>query len=144
MMTQEDSLNSIELAKSTHQIAHASYRDSSSMKTLAIVTMFFLPGSFVSALFSMPMFKWDKADPNSPFIGVGLLPQFSLYWAITLPLTVVTFCLYFMWLWQLKRERDREFDSISRKSVEQSDGEEGENVVEERRLARKRLVTITL
>ncbi|KAJ3476728.1 hypothetical protein NLG97_g9030 [Lecanicillium saksenae] len=141
MMTQEDTLNGIELAKSTHQIAHASYRDSSSMKTLAIVTMFFLPGSFVSALFSMPMFKWDKVDADSRSIGVGLLPQFSLYWAITLPLTVVTFVLYFMWLWQLKRERDQGFDRVSRKSVDNSDGEEGGDIVQERRLARKRRET---
>ncbi|EGX95635.1 hypothetical protein CCM_00289 [Cordyceps militaris CM01] len=141
MMTQEDALNGIELAQSTHLIAHASYRDSSSMKTLAIVTMFFLPGSFVSAMFSMPMYEWAKADPESPFIGVGLLPQFRLYWVITLPLTTVIFGFYLWWLWHLKRQRDAEFDSVSRKSADSSDGEEGDDVVEERRLARKRRQT---
>ncbi len=141
MMTQEDSLNGIELAMSTHQIAHASYRDSSSMKTLAIVTMFFLPGNFVSAMFSMPMFEWAKADPASSSIGVGLLPQFGLYWVITLPLTLATFCLYFTWLLHLKRARKREFDIIARKSLDSSDGEEGQEVVAERRLARKRRET---
>ncbi|XWX01912.1 hypothetical protein V2A60_009942 [Cordyceps javanica] len=141
MMTQEDSLRGIELAQSTHQIAHASYRDSSSMKTLAIVTMFFLPGSFVSAMFSMPMFEWTKADPDSPSIGVGLLPQFALYWVITLPLTLVIFSLYLLWLWHLKRQRQREFAIVSRKSDDNSDGEEGKEVVEERRLARRRRET---
>ncbi|OAQ97109.1 hypothetical protein LLEC1_05838 [Akanthomyces lecanii] len=125
MITQEDSLNGIivakngnELAKSTHQIAHASYRDSSSMKTLAIVTMFFLPGSFVSAMFSMPVFEWTRADPGSPAIGVGMLPQFGLYWVITLPLTMATFCLYFAWLLHLKRKSGREFVTVSRKLVD--------------------------
>lgn len=55
-------------------------------------------------MFSMPMFEWDKADKTSSAIGVGVMPQFNLYWAITVPLTVVTFCLYFLWLWFLKRE----------------------------------------
>ncbi|KAJ6781759.1 hypothetical protein PWT90_05995 [Aphanocladium album] len=141
MMTQEDSLNSIQLAKSTHQIAHASYRDSSSMKTLAIVTMFFLPGSFVSALFSMPMFEWNTVNLNSRSIGVGLLPQFGLYWVITLPLTVVTFFLYFMWLWKLKRERDQVLETVSRKPLQDSGGEEGYEIVESRRLERKRRET---
>ncbi|KAM3556462.1 hypothetical protein MY1884_005047 [Beauveria asiatica] len=137
MMMQQDNSNGIELAKSSHQIARASYRDSSSMKTLAIVTMFFLPGSFVSAMFSMPMFKWDKADPDSSSIGVGLLPQFGLYWVITLPLTIATFCLYLMWLWYLTRQRDREVVVVPLKSVDSSDGEEGQDAVEERRIERK-------
>ncbi|OAA51383.1 hypothetical protein BBO_01330 [Beauveria brongniartii RCEF 3172] len=138
MMMQQDNSNGIELAKSSHQIARASYRDSSSMKTLAIVTMFFLPGSFVSAMFSMPMFKWDKANPDSSAIGVGLLPQFGLYWAITLPLTIATFCLYLMWLWYLTRQRDREVGVVPLKSVDSSDGEEGRDAVEERCIERKR------
>lgn len=74
------------------------------MKTLAVVTMFFLPGSFVSALFSMPMFEWDKVDLSSRFIGVSTMPQFGLYWVITIPLTLVTFILYFWWLWFSKKE----------------------------------------
>ncbi|KAM3522394.1 hypothetical protein MY4038_008632 [Beauveria bassiana] len=138
MMMQQDNANGIELAKSSHQIARASYRDSSSMKTLAIVTMLFLPGSFVSAMFSMPMFKWDKADPDSSSIGVGLLPQFGLYWAITLPLTIATFFLYLMWLWYLTRQRDREVGVVSLKSVDSSDCEEGQDAVEERCIERKR------
>lgn len=102
---QKVSLSSLNQATATHNLAYSTYRDSSSMKTLAIVTMFFLPGSFVSALFSMPMFEWDKAaESPSSGIGVGLMPQFNLYWAITVPLTAVTFCLYFLWLWFLKRE----------------------------------------
>lgn len=52
----------------------------------------------------MPMFEWDQVDKASSSIGVGLLPQFGLYWAITVPLTVATFVLYFAWLLFLKRE----------------------------------------
>ena len=81
------------IAWSSYKTARSTYRDSSSMKTLAIVTMFFLPGNFVSAMFSMPMFEWTEINPASSYIGVGLLPQFSLYWAITILLTLATFML---------------------------------------------------
>lgn len=77
------------------------------MKTLAVVTMFFLPGSFISALFSTNCFEWAGVDLKSSSMGVKTTPQFGLYWAITLPLTVMTFVLYFVWLAFQKRERDR-------------------------------------
>lgn len=85
------------------------------MKTLAIVTMLFLPGSFISALFSTSMFDWDSVDPNSNSIGVRTMPQFTLYWAITIPLTIVTFILFFFWLWMTKLRGEalkRKGDSI--------------------------------
>lgn len=74
------------------------------MKTLAIVTMFFLPGSFISSLFSTPCFKWDNIDlSDTDTIGVPLAPQFGLYWAITIPLTGITFLFYFAWLYYQRR-----------------------------------------
>ncbi|KAL7939864.1 hypothetical protein V8C35DRAFT_287912 [Trichoderma chlorosporum] len=42
--------------KANLDLAESQHRDSLSMKTLAIVTMVFLPGSFISALFSTSMF----------------------------------------------------------------------------------------
>ena len=65
------------------------------MKTLAFVTMVFLPGSFVSALFSTDLFDWDNTEDQG--IGILTTPQFRLYWAVTIPLTVITFIFYFMW-----------------------------------------------
>lgn len=125
------------IAWSSYQTARSTYRDSSSMKTLAIVTMFFLPGNFVSAMFSMPMFEWTEINPASSYIGVGLLPQFSLYWAITIPLTLVTFMLYFGWLWRLKRDLA---DSTPKENPTSLEYEEEHNSEEAfaRRLDRKR------
>lgn len=83
------------------------------MKTLAIVTMFFLPGSFVSALFSTPCFDWDRVDLTlREKIGVTPTPQFALYWAITAPLTIVTFILYFWWLRRQKKEQNERLSKI--------------------------------
>ncbi|KAJ6440292.1 hypothetical protein O9K51_06082 [Purpureocillium lavendulum] len=107
IISQQDSLHNLALSQATHTIAYHSYRDSSSMKTLAVVTMFFLPGSFISALFSTGCFDWDEVDKHGSDIGVRPTPQFRLYWAITIPLTLVTFVLYFLWLWVQKRDKSR-------------------------------------
>lgn len=63
------------------------------MKTLAVVTILFLPGSFVAAIFSMPMFNW--ASENADNI---INPHFSIYLAVTVPLTLLTFVGYSLWL----------------------------------------------
>lgn len=97
--------------KATLFLAESQHRDSLSMKTLAIVTMLFLPGSFISALFSTSMFDWDSVDPSSSSIAVRPLPQFRLYWAITIPLTIVTFLFFFFWLW-LTKQRGNEVKKI--------------------------------
>ena len=34
------------------------------------------------------------------------MPQFRLYWAITIPLTIITFVLFFLWLWTTKIRGD--------------------------------------
>lgn len=105
--------------KANLDLAESQHRDSLSMKTLAIVTMVFLPGSFISALFSTSMFDWDSVDPTSNSIGVKTMPQFGLYWAITIPLTFVTFLLYFFWLRMMKQQRDRRKQSFDQLSAEE-------------------------
>ena len=82
-------------------IAEATKRDSSAMKTIAIVTMLFLPGAYIavslhlhtvgvalwyvsSALFSMNMFNWQGRGD-----GDVVLRYFWVYWAVTVPVTVV-------------------------------------------------------
>src|SRR5262249_29160285 len=44
----------IETARDSKSIAVASKRDSASMKTLSILTMVFLPGTFIAVRFSFP------------------------------------------------------------------------------------------
>jgi len=52
------------------------------------LTMFFLPGTFVAAIFAMPVFEWDGT--GTPAIKSG----FKRYWAITVPLTVTVFLIW--------------------------------------------------
>ncbi|KAK4245099.1 hypothetical protein C7999DRAFT_43350 [Corynascus novoguineensis] len=97
LIAQQDNAIAFDTASATRRIAASSLQDSSSMKMLALVAMFFLPGSFVAALFSAPLFAWDEAVARNG-IGVGTRPQFGLFWAVTAPLTALVFALYGLWM----------------------------------------------
>jgi hypothetical protein len=88
MLTHEDAISNIGLAKASKDLAEASKKDSSAMKTIAVMTMAFLPATFFAALFSVPSLKWD-----SPKIIQG---TFWIYWAFTLPATLLVFLAWFI------------------------------------------------
>jgi len=54
-MAQKDSKVHIELTKATAVIARESKKDSSAMKAIAVLTMCFLPGTFLAV--STPFFR---------------------------------------------------------------------------------------
>ena len=83
---------SLGVARDSRTIALTSKHDSTSMKTLAAVTVVFLPGTFVASLFSMSMFDW-QADAKSV-----LTPRFWIYWVVTIPLTLATVCAWYVWI----------------------------------------------
>lgn len=90
------------------RMAVASSRDSSSMKALAVITAVFLPGEFMSSLFGMGIFDWQSdngsssngngssssgGDDNDPVVGY----DFWIYWATTVPLTILILVLWRAW-----------------------------------------------
>ena len=56
------------------------------MRTIAIMTMAFLPGTFFATLFSVPSLRWGE----NTIIG----PNFWVYWAFTLPATILVFGIW--------------------------------------------------
>lgn len=82
-------------------MAVSSSRDSSSMKALAVITAIFLPGEFMSSLFGMGIFDWQSGDESGggddsdkdPVVGY----DFWVYWAITIPLTILILVLWRAW-----------------------------------------------
>ncbi|KAF2812177.1 uncharacterized protein BDZ99DRAFT_347708, partial [Mytilinidion resinicola] len=90
LIAQQDQNTSIGIARDSRMIAAESKRDSTSMKTIAVVTMTFLPGTFIAAIFSMPMFQWDATSPTDV-----VNKRFWVYWSITIPLTLLTFLAWF-------------------------------------------------
>jgi hypothetical protein len=82
------------------RIALNSGRDSTSMKILALISAFFLPGTFVATLFSMSMFQWQ---PSGGADGV-ISDKFWIYWAIAIPLTALTVIGWGVWWrWELNQ-----------------------------------------
>ena len=54
-----DNLLNVKLAKATAQMAEETRQDSAAMKTIAVLTLTFLPGTAVATVFSMnDMFNW--------------------------------------------------------------------------------------
>ncbi|KLU91843.1 hypothetical protein MAPG_10792, partial [Magnaporthiopsis poae ATCC 64411] len=102
LIAQNDNLIAQQTARASEQTARASAQDSSMMKALTLVALLFLPGNFVAALFSAPLFYWDDTDPGS--IGVRTKPQFGLFWVVALPLTAAAFFAYAAW-WQVQKRR---------------------------------------
>ena len=98
--SRRDQALSVQIARASTTIALESRRDASSMKTIAAVTMSFLPGTFVSSCFAMPLFNWDGRG------GGGVVnPRIWVYWAVTIPLTLLTFFVWWAWFrYRNKRE----------------------------------------
>jgi Mg2+ and Co2+ transporter CorA len=62
LFLQEDQSIRIDVAKASKSIALESRRDSLPMKTLAVATMVFLPGTFIATFFAMPLFDWHASN----------------------------------------------------------------------------------
>ncbi|RYP19075.1 hypothetical protein DL765_003571 [Monosporascus sp. GIB2] len=89
LMSHEDANASASIAAASKDLAEATRRDSSSMKTIAIMTMVFLPGTFFAALFAVPSLQWDQPTVVSD--------RFWVYWALTIPSTVAVLLIWAYW-----------------------------------------------
>lgn len=83
LVTQQDSETNTAIARDTKD-------DNASMKIIALLTMLFLPATAVSGFFSMAFFV-PKPD------GSFELSRMWLFVAVTLPLTLVTLSLWWLW-----------------------------------------------
>ncbi|KAL4912907.1 hypothetical protein BDW62DRAFT_9601 [Aspergillus aurantiobrunneus] len=70
--------------------------DSNMMKTVAVVSMVYLPGTFVSGLFGTNFFSF-QADPGNTWLTAD---EFWIYWAVTVPLTLATVAVWAVWHWR--------------------------------------------
>ncbi|KAF2963943.1 hypothetical protein GQX73_g9621 [Xylaria multiplex] len=87
LMTHEDARININLAKASKELAEAAKMDSSSMKSIAIMTMLFLPGTYFATLWTVPSLKWGQPDV--------IQSDFWCYWAFTVPSTLLIFSIWF-------------------------------------------------
>lgn len=101
LITQNESRTNISIAEESKRIAVETKRDSDSMKTIAALTMVFLPGTFVAPLFSMVFFHVGSDVGSS----LSVDRHWWLYLAVTIPLAIVTVGCWLGWLQRKKVRR---------------------------------------
>lgn len=109
IIAQVESRVNIDIASQQHLLANASKRENSSMKTLAILGAVFLPGTFLSSMFSMPFFNFDSGKiklsmdlidrlrvNNSTDLNGSVSRSLWIYFIMAVPLTIVVVGIWFM------------------------------------------------
>ena len=103
-LSRQDQHTSIDIAEASKTIAEETKKDGYSMKTLAVVTMLFLPATSVSSILAMPLFHWDG---NESVVS----PRLWVYFVLSITLTALTVGLW--WVWQKKQVGSRVAKQIS-------------------------------
>ncbi|PKX96181.1 uncharacterized protein P174DRAFT_405429 [Aspergillus novofumigatus IBT 16806] len=85
-------------------------RDSSVMKSISILTMVFLPATFISTLFSTPFFQ-DGDDQWK------VSEDFWIYWAVSMPLTFVIFVIWALFPYALDAWKAFKWRALRGKSI---------------------------
>ena len=76
------------------------------MKTLAVVTMLFLPGTFIASFFAMPLFDWQA--PHGQVVDSRLW----IYFVVTIPLTGFTCAVWWAWITLKTRRQRKENENV--------------------------------
>lgn len=102
------------------------------MKCIAIVTMFFLPGTFVSSLMAIPLFDWDATSTHIMYRSSYWKPRAIMFLAITLPLMLLTFASWGFWHLLHKGRRKKSVVSAQRQ-LDQADSTDESRVLSSKR-----------
>ncbi|GFG18681.1 hypothetical protein IFM5058_09251 [Aspergillus udagawae] len=86
-------------------------RDSSVMKSISILTMVFLPATFMSTIFSTPFFQDDDGQWK-------VSDDFWIYWAATIPLTFVIFVIWALFPFALNAWKAFKWKELEEKRYE--------------------------
>ncbi|KAF3928202.1 hypothetical protein AA313_de0206485 [Arthrobotrys entomopaga] len=107
LVTQQDAYTNIVIAREAK-------RDGTSMKIIAALTTFFLPGTFVATIFGMSFFSYQGVGE-----GFSVSSNIWVYAAVTVPLMVVTVAVWWAWdrLSDGKHVMRLSFMSVRRRSV---------------------------
>ncbi|KAF2470260.1 uncharacterized protein BDR25DRAFT_303806 [Lindgomyces ingoldianus] len=116
LVGQRIAAQSLDTSEASRQVAVATKRDSSAMKAIAILTMTFLPGTYISTFFAAPFL--DFSTPSRLPLP---RPTFWLYWAVTAPSTVFIVSVYLLYAALIKRRHKQE-DKKTQEAVRAANG----------------------
>lgn len=115
LQSKVDQANSLEIARASRKIAEESRKDSNAMKMIAIVTMVYLPGTFVATCFSMDLFQWTARASDV------VNARIWVYFLFTGVLTILTLGCFAAWTWC----QDRQFPQANIEAQSSSLGKDG-------------------
>jgi Mg2+ and Co2+ transporter CorA len=84
------------------QMAKTNTRDSAAMVVISVMTIIFLPGTFISSLLSTTIFNF-QAPQGQPVTNIH---WHGVYWAVTTPITLVMCAASFLF-WRMRRSHDK-------------------------------------
>lgn len=98
---------STQIAKKSATIAYETRRDSAAMKTIATLTMLYLPATFVCSLFGTNFFALSTNGPGNPVFVVS--DMWWMYLVSAIPLTLLNFFVWRVWLrWRTIRQKRKQ------------------------------------
>ncbi|KAL8933822.1 MAG: hypothetical protein Q9216_006197 [Gyalolechia sp. 2 TL-2023] len=111
LIAQNDSRTNIAIAEASRRIAFETKRDSDAMKTIAALTMVYLPATFVATLFGMVFFSTESISAS----GFQVNPLWWIYLVVTIPLTMLTVGVWLGWLRWVRRRRVQDEEDMGLK-----------------------------
>ncbi|KAL8693617.1 MAG: hypothetical protein Q9218_001575 [Villophora microphyllina] len=103
LMASESQKSTRKMEKMTHEmseIARKTKTETVSMKIITLVTLFFLPGTFIATLMSTDIVHWSDGDKK---FQPGAL---HIYLALCVPFMVATFLIWAGFQWREKRNEE--------------------------------------
>ncbi|OAP56148.1 hypothetical protein AYL99_09327 [Fonsecaea erecta] len=100
LTTQRDSRASLAVADINNELAWQGKNTNKAMRTIAFVSLLFLPGTFVASFFDTPIFNF--AIPANHKQVIVPLP-FAIYWTVSI---VLTLGLVLAWVSYLRRSKE--------------------------------------
>ncbi|KAF2873767.1 hypothetical protein BDV95DRAFT_666813 [Massariosphaeria phaeospora] len=103
VLSQIDSKNQGKIARINLQIAQAVRNDSIPMRTIAYVTLLFLPGAFIAAIFGMNFFQFDPQTRE-----LIIAKSFWQFWALVISVTILVIVIWNVWVY-LEKKAETDF-----------------------------------
>ncbi|KAK1762559.1 hypothetical protein QBC33DRAFT_551813 [Phialemonium atrogriseum] len=97
----EDNKMNLSLARASTGFSKDMKRDSSQMRSIALLTMVFIPISTIASIFSADLFSWDPAEGKTVLSG-----YIWIFVVISLGLTTVTVGAWYLSMYRVVRKED--------------------------------------
>ncbi|KAH6997410.1 hypothetical protein EDB80DRAFT_897078 [Ilyonectria destructans] len=98
-----DAKTNFEISKVNLEVAQLTRRDSSVMKSIAVLGMIFLPATFVTAFFSMGFFDWNGDEPRDG----GPSGYIWIYAIAVVALTLLSVGLFYIFTLRARHGQER-------------------------------------